>query len=64
MNGSARRIEITAQHANEGGFAGTIGTDYAVAVAGSEFEINIREKYTLAKLNGKIRNSYHKQKRE
>ena len=49
---AACRIEVAAQHADECGFAGTIGTDYTVAVPCCEFEIDIRKQNTLAKLNG------------
>ncbi len=42
--------ELPAEHAHQRGLAGTIGTDYAIAVAGSELEIDVLKKGLFAEL--------------
>ena len=42
--------ELPAEHAHQRGLAGTVGTDYAIAVAGSEFEIDVLKKGLFAEL--------------
>ena len=50
LNGALSWLDITAEKLQEGGFAGTVGTDYAIAVAWGKFNRYILKQDTLAKL--------------
>ena len=54
------RLEIAGEHTQEGGLAGAVRADDTVAVAGCEFEIDIREQVLTVKVNAEMVDRKHK----
>lgn len=46
--------ELAGEDAHQGGFSGTVGTDYAVAVATVECKVHVLEERALSKLNPEV----------
>ena len=59
VDGTGGGVQFTGEDAQEGGFAGTVGTDDAVAVAGEELQIHMLEQPLSTKLHAKIANCDH-----
>ena len=53
-DGAAGGVQLPGENPQEGGFAGAVGADDAVAVAGEELEIHILEQPLAAKLHTEI----------
>ena len=52
-------IQVTGEDTQEGGFARTVGTDDAVAVAGQELQVHVLEQPLAAELHSQIADSNH-----
>ena len=61
VNGDAAGggVQISGENPQEGGLAGTVGADDAVAVAGQELQIHMLEQPLTAKLHTEVANCNH-----
>ena len=56
---AACRLNVACQQFEEGGLAGTVRADDAVAVAGGKLQVDLLKKNAASKLHGKIGNRDH-----
>ena len=59
MDGAVGGLQLAGEDAQEGGLAGTVGADDAVAVAGQELQVHVLEQPLAAKLHAEIVDSDH-----
>ena len=59
FDGSFIRFQLAADGFEQRRFTCTVGSDYAIDVAVSKFDVDVFVKNSLSELNCKIRNCYH-----
>ena len=54
------RLELTAENTHQRRLSGAVCSDYSVAVARGELEVDILEKHALSELDSEVIDSYHR----